>query len=209
MAPLILCVPSFRHSPKDSPGRVRVVASFKAPFLWKLQIHHLQTEPLRSLPGGRTLSDLTRAIVIAAEAHRGQVDKAGEVYLLHPLRVMLRMKTEEERIAAVLHDLVEDTDWQLEDLRAEGFSEAVLRAVDHLTRREGEVFHLFAKRAALDPIARAVKRADLEDNLDLSRIPHPTEGDLARMAKYRQALKILEKADKAETSDLPGKDSSR
>jgi len=141
------------------------------------------------------LSDLTRAIVIAAEAHRGQVDKAGEVYLLHPLRIMLRMRTEPERIAAVLHDLLEDTPWTLEALRAEGFSEDVLRALDHLTRGEGEVYHLFVKRAALDPIARAVKRADLEDNMDLSRIPHPTERDHARMDKYRQALRILEKAE--------------
>ena len=139
------------------------------------------------------MSDLTRAIVIAAEAHRGQVDKAGEVYILHPLRVMLRMKTEPERIVAVLHDLLEDTDWSEESLRAEGFSEEVLRALDHLTRREGEVYHRFVKRAAEDPIARGVKRADLLDNLDPSRIPHPTEKDETRMEKYRQALKIREK----------------
>jgi len=143
------------------------------------------------------LSDLTRAIVIAAEAHRGQVDKAGEAYILHPLRVMLRMRTEPERIAAVLHDLLEDTGWVPEQLRAEGFSEEVLRALDHLTRREGEGYLAFVRRAARDPVAWAVKRADLEDNMDLSRIPHPTEKDRARLERYRQALEILEKAGEA------------
>lgn len=141
------------------------------------------------------MSDLTRAIVIAAEAHRGQVDKAGEAYILHPLRVMLRMRTEPERIAAVLHDLLEDTGWEMEQLRAEGFSEGVLRALDHLTRREGEGYHPFVRRAAHDSVARAVKRADLEDNMDLSRIPHPTGKDHARLEKYRQALEILEMAE--------------
>jgi (p)ppGpp synthase/HD superfamily hydrolase len=140
------------------------------------------------------MSDLTRAIVIAAEAHKGDVDKAGEMYLLHPLRVMMRMATEEERITAVLHDLLEDTDWEPEDLRREGFSEEVIQALDHLTRREGEVYHLYVKRAARNPLARVVKRMDLEDNMDLSRIAHPTEKDLARVEKYRQALGILEKA---------------
>jgi len=143
------------------------------------------------------LSDLTRAIVIAAEAHRGQVDKAGEAYILHPLRVMLHMRTEPERIAAVLHDLLEDTGWVPEQLRAEGFSEEVLRALDHLTRREGEGYLAFVRRAARDPVAWAVKRADLEDNMDLSRIPHPTEKDRARLERYRQALEILEKAGEA------------
>lgn len=143
------------------------------------------------------MSDLTRAIVIAAEAHRGQVDKAGEAYILHPLRVMLRMRTEPERIAAVLHDLLEDTGWVPEQLRAEGFSEEVLRALDHLTRREGEGYLAFVRRAARDPVAWAVKRADLEDNMDLSRIPHPTEKDRARLERYRQALEILEKAGEA------------
>jgi (p)ppGpp synthase/HD superfamily hydrolase len=140
------------------------------------------------------MSDLTRAIVIAAEAHRGAVDKAGEVYLLHPLRVMMRMRTEKERITAVLHDLLEDTPWDLDGLRAEGFSEEILQALDHLTRREGEVYHLYVKRVARNPLARAVKRMDLEDNMDLTRIATPTEKDHSRVEKYRQALRILERA---------------
>lgn len=138
------------------------------------------------------MSDLTRAIVIAAEAHKGDLDKAGEMYVLHPLRVMMRMTTEKKRITAVLHDLLEDTAWEAEDLRAEGFSEEILQALDHLTRREGEVYHLYVERAAQHPLARRVKKMDLEDNMDLSRLPNPTEEDLARVEKYRQALRILE-----------------
>ncbi len=137
------------------------------------------------------MSDLTRAIVIAAEAHKGQVDKAGEDYILHPLRLMLKVATPEERMAAVLHDVVEDSSWTLDRLRDEGFSEVVLRAVEHLTRREGEDYIAFVERAGRDPVARVVKRADLEDNLDLSRIPEPTEKDLRRAERYRKALEAL------------------
>jgi len=129
--------------------------------------------------------------MIAAEAHAGQTDKAGAAYILHPLRVMLRLPSLEEKIAAVLHDVVEDTPWTLEGLREAGFSEAVVSAVDALTRRTGETYEDFVARAATHPIGRTVKRADLEDNMDLSRLPHPTEADLARLHRYRRALALL------------------
>jgi len=137
------------------------------------------------------MSTLERAIAIAAEAHAGMVDKAGAPYILHPLRVMLRVNDDRARIAAVLHDIVEDTDWTIERLRAEGFDEEVLAAIDALTRREGEDYFDFCRRAAQNPIARIVKRADLEDNLDLSRIPNPTPKDLERVERYRRALELL------------------
>jgi len=132
--------------------------------------------------------------MIAAEAHAGQTDKAGAAYILHPLRVMFRVLATEERIAAVLHDVVEDTPWTLEKLREEGFSEAVVAAVDALTRRAGETYDEFVARAATHPIGRAVKRADLEDNMDLSRLPHPTDADRARLERYRRALVLLDGA---------------
>lgn len=137
------------------------------------------------------MSTLERAVAIAAEAHAGQVDKAGEPYLLHPLRVMLVVGFEEARIAAVLHDVVEDTPWTLEQLREEGFSDAVLRAVDGVTRRDDETYEEFVQRASEDPIAADVKLADIRDNLDLSRIPEPTEKDRERLARYRDAEAIL------------------
>lgn len=137
------------------------------------------------------MSTLERAVAIAAEAHAGQVDKAGEPYLLHPLRVMLAVGSEEARIAAVLHDVVEDTPWTLEQLREEGFSDAVLRAVEGVTRREEETYEEFIERAAENPIAAHVKLADIRDNLDLSRIPEPTEKDRERLRRYQAALGVL------------------
>jgi GTP diphosphokinase / guanosine-3',5'-bis(diphosphate) 3'-diphosphatase len=134
------------------------------------------------------VSTLERAIAIACEAHAGQVDKAGQPYILHPLRLMLRMSTEAERITAVLHDVVEDSAFTLEDLMAERFALEVVRAVDALSRREGEEYMEFVRRAAADPIAGPVKRVDLEDNLDLTRIPNPSVRDLERMRRYQRAL---------------------
>jgi hypothetical protein len=138
------------------------------------------------------MSTLERAIAIAAQAHAGKIDKAGAPYILHPLRVMLCMKTNDERIAAVLHDVVEDSEWTLERLRAEGFSEAVVRAVDSLTCRDQESYDDFVLRAGGDRIGRRVKIADLEDNCDMTRIATPTKKDLERIEKYRRALAQLQ-----------------
>jgi (p)ppGpp synthase/HD superfamily hydrolase len=134
------------------------------------------------------MSTLERAIEIAATAHAGQQDKAGAPYILHPLRVMLAQKQPAQRIAAILHDVVEDTPWTLEQLRAEGFSDDVLSAVDALTKREGEDYFAFVDRAGRDPVARAVKIADIRDNMDVSRIAGVTDRDRERLEKYRQAL---------------------
>jgi (p)ppGpp synthase/HD superfamily hydrolase len=137
------------------------------------------------------MSTLERAIEIAATAHAGQQDKAGAPYILHPLRVMLAQKEPAQRIAAILHDVVEDTPWTLEQLRAEGFSDDVLSAVDALTKREGEDYFAFVDRAGRNPVARAVKIADIRDNMDVSRIVGVTDRDRERLEKYRQALTRL------------------
>lgn len=131
---------------------------------------------------------LERAIVIAATAHAGQVDKGGAPYILHPLKVMLRMTTLEERIVAVLHDVVEDCAISLDDLRKEGFSEEVLTAIQSVTKVPGESYEDFVERAAQNPIGRVVKLADLEENSDLSRIASPSWEDLERIEKYRRAI---------------------
>lgn len=149
------------------------------------------------------MSTLERAIAIAAEAHAGQEDKAHQPYILHPLRVMLRVRSAEERIVAVLHDVVEDTPWTLEQLAAEGFSPAVIAGLDAVTRRDGEDYLPFVERAATDPIGRVVKRADLMDNLDVGRITSPTERDLARLERYRAALRLLEESQSAGTQSSP------
>ncbi|MBB6153420.1 (p)ppGpp synthase/HD superfamily hydrolase [Pseudomonas sp. JAI115] len=131
---------------------------------------------------------LERAISIAATAHAGQVDKGGAPYILHPLKVMLRMTTLEERIVAVLHDVVEDCGISLDDLRKEGFSEEVLTAIESVTKVPGESYEDFVERAAQNPIGRVVKLADLEENSDLSRIASPNWEDLERVEKYRRAI---------------------
>lgn len=138
------------------------------------------------------MATLERAIALACEAHAGQVDKAGEAYILHPLRLMLAVEGEAARIAAVLHDVVEDSATTLDDLTAAGFAPEVVRAVGALTKREGEDYLDFVRRAAADPIARVVKRADLLDNLNLDRIPSPTEKDRARIQRYQAALELLD-----------------
>lgn len=135
--------------------------------------------------------DLERAIEIAARAHRGQQNKEGEPFILHPLRVMGACSTQPEQIVAVLHDVVENTVWTLEDLRAEGLAEDLVAAVDAMTRREGEAYADFVDRAATNPIARTVKIADLRDNLDMVRRADPTHSDEQRVQKYLQALRAL------------------
>jgi (p)ppGpp synthase/HD superfamily hydrolase len=137
------------------------------------------------------MATLERAILIAAEAHLGQRDKAGAPYILHPLRMMMRMESEAAMIAAVLHDVVEDSDWTLEQLRSEGFSEEVLRAVDCLTHKEGESYDEFVVRVRANAIASLVKIADLEDNMNVKRIGEMTPKDLARIEKYHRAWRIL------------------
>ncbi|MCE9669431.1 GTP pyrophosphokinase [Myxococcus stipitatus] len=133
------------------------------------------------------MSTLEDAIALAVQAHRGQRDKAGQPYVLHPLRLMLKLETEEERTVAVLHDVVEDTPWTLEKLREAGYAEPVLRALDNLTRREGETYEAFIERLRPDALARRVKLADLEDNMDVRRLTAVTARDTERLARYRAA----------------------
>jgi GTP diphosphokinase / guanosine-3',5'-bis(diphosphate) 3'-diphosphatase len=137
------------------------------------------------------LSTLERAIEIAAQVHAGRVDKGKSPYILHPLRVMLAVEDSVERIAAVLHDVVEDSDWTLSALEKEGFSPEVIRAVEALTHREGESYVDYVERAGKNPVARRVKIADLTDNMNLSRIAKPTKRDIARIRKYESALASL------------------
>jgi (p)ppGpp synthase/HD superfamily hydrolase len=137
------------------------------------------------------MATLERAIAIAVEAHQGQRDKAGAPYVLHPLRVMLRLESEPARIAAVLHDVVEDSPWTLGGLAREGFSPEVLAALECLTKQKGEGYEAFIERVKTNPLAVEVKRADLLDNLDLLRLPSLGEKDLSRLAKYHRAWKAL------------------
>src|SRR5215475_5616109 len=137
-------------------------------------------------------ASLERAIALAALAHEGQVDKAGAPYILHSLRVMLKLQTTADRIVAVLHDVLEDCGWTLERVRQEGFSEEIVAALDAVSRRPGEAYEEFILRAAANEIGRRVKLADLEDNSDMSRLPSVTEPDMVRLRKYRDAIEMLQ-----------------
>ncbi len=145
----------------------------------------------RGTSTGVHMSTLERAIQIAAEAHAGQTDKAGQPYILHPLRVMLSLRGESERIVAVLHDVIEDTAVSLEHLAAAGFSPSELEALEALTKRPNEGRLSAALRAAKNEIARLVKLADNADNMDMSRITHPTEKDFARVEEYKEVRAVL------------------
>ena len=134
---------------------------------------------------------LDRAIELAKQHHEGQTDKAGKPYIEHPLRVMNQVESEEEKIVAVLHDIVEDTDISLNELRNEGFSEEVVSAVECLTKQDGENYDSYIERISFNPLAVKIKLADLEDNRDLTRLPEVTDKDLERIEKYDKALEKL------------------
>lgn len=134
---------------------------------------------------------LERAIALAAERHAGQVDKAGEPYVLHPLRLMLAMPDEACRIAAVLHDVVEDTPTTLAELEELGVRGEALEAVALLTHDPAVPYTDYVRRLAGHRVARAVKRADLLDNMDMTRLREPTARDLERLGRYRAALALL------------------
>ena len=127
--------------------------------------------------------------------HTGAVDKAGQPYILHPLRVMARLSTDTERIVAILHDVVEDSDVTLDDLRAEGFSDEIVDAIDHVTRREGESYEAFIERIAPHPLARRVKLADLADNMDVTRLVVLDERGMERMQRYLRSWQRLRTAE--------------
>ena len=150
--------------------------------------------------------NLENAIKIAVEAHTGQVDKGGSPYILHPLRVMLSLDKEEERIVGVLHDVVEDcAGWSWERLEAEGFSEEIIQALKSVSKtpeEEAEYQSLpedqrldhylqFIERAKANKIGRNVKAADIRDNLDISRIDDITVADIQRLKRYSKALRLL------------------
>ncbi len=135
--------------------------------------------------------NLDDAIALALEAHRGVIDRSAQPYILHPMRVMFRCEGEIERIVAVLHDVVEDTGRTFDDLRKLGYSEEVIAALDCVTKREGEGYEQFVERAATNPVARRVKIADIEDNMDVRRLQGITQKDWQRMAKYLAAWQML------------------
>ena len=143
-----------------------------------------------------TRATLSDALMLATTLHRGQKDKAGQEYILHPLRVMHFLgsgASEDERIAALLHDTLEDCGMTPEILRGMGYSESVIAALVCVTKEsEDEDYDIFIARCARNPAARRVKLADLRDNMDLKRIASPSQKDHERIEKYERARRYLE-----------------
>lgn len=132
------------------------------------------------------------ALEIAMEVHDGQQDKGGHPYVLHPIRVSQRCKSDEAKVAALLHDVVEDSDYEISYIRSFGISnEDILSAVDALTRRKNESYSNYIDRVSKNPIALEVKIADLEDNMDITRLDTLTDDDIKRLKKYHSYYKKL------------------
>jgi (p)ppGpp synthase/HD superfamily hydrolase len=134
---------------------------------------------------------LEKAIELAATHHAGQTDKAGAPYILHVLRVMMKQDSDAARIVAALHDVVEDTRITVADLARAGFGAEVVAAVDLLTRRPDVAYDVYLEAIAANPLARAVKIADLEDNMDVRRLGAVGDEEQARLAKYHRSWKRL------------------
>jgi len=140
------------------------------------------------------MTALDAAIDLAARAHEGQTDKVGAPYIAHPVAVMGRVLTEEEKTVAVLHDVVEDTDMTLDDLREHGFDERVVGAVDALSKRPDEPLEASMRRVLDEPtgLARTVKRADLAHNGDPDRLAELDDDTRSRLTeKYRRSARLL------------------
>lgn len=137
--------------------------------------------------------NLHRAIEIALDAHKNVSDKGGNPYILHPLRLMLQMDSEEEMIVAILHDVVEDSEkWSFDKLHKEGFSKRIINSLRSVTKEnEDEDYEKFIDRSIKDKIGRKVKIADISDNLDISRLKEVTDKDILRINKYKKALAKL------------------
>ena len=131
------------------------------------------------------------ALSIAKKAHKGQYDKAGVDYIEHPLFVASLVDTQEEKAVALLHDVLEDSPITAQELLSAGLPEAVVSAVQILTKKKGQDYQMYLELVKSNSIARRVKLADLKHNSDLSRLATVTEKDLERLEKYKKAIDYL------------------
>ena len=137
-------------------------------------------------------TELTRkAIKLAFKAHEGQLDRAGLPYILHPLHVAEQMKDEDTCVIALLHDVIEDTDVTLEDLREYGFTEVQVAGVESMTREDDEDYFEYIRDVKKNPLAVKVKLEDLKHNSDGARMIGGTDRDRQRLDKYKKAMEIL------------------
>ncbi len=134
---------------------------------------------------------IEKSLEIALKAYAGQKDKAGKTYILHPLRIMAKMDTEKEMSVALLHDVIEDSDYTANDLLKNNIPADVVEAVQCLTKISGESYEEFIKRVLKNELASKIKKADIEDNINVLRLKSVSESDLERIAKYHKAWQSL------------------
>ena len=134
-----------------------------------------------------------KALKLCFEAHKEQLDKSGIPYVFHPFHLAEQMKTEETTVVALLHDLVEDTECTIEDLTNMGFDKTITDAIALMTHADGVDYMDYVRMIKENPIAKAVKLADLAHNSDLSRLDTVDEKALKRREKYLKAIALLEK----------------
>ena len=134
-----------------------------------------------------------KAWKLCFEAHKEQIDKRGMPYVFHPFHLAEQMQDEESTIVALLHDVIEDTDYTLDDLRKMGFDDSVLAAINLMTHEDGAPYMDYVEQFKTNPIAKTVKLADLRHNRDMTRLEVVTIRDQERAEKYLAAIKLLEK----------------
>lgn len=138
-------------------------------------------------------TDMTKkALKLSFEAHKEQLDKSGMPYVFHPFHLAEQMPDEDCTVVALLHDVIEDTEYGVEDLQALGFSDTVLTALMLMTHEDDTPYLDYVAVLKANPIARTVKLSDLKHNSDLSRLSVVTDKDLQRVEKYKKAIQLLE-----------------
>ena len=135
---------------------------------------------------------IEKSLEIALQAYSGKTDKAGRPYILHPLRLMAKMETDDERSVALLHDVIEDSEFTAIPLREAGIPLRIVVAVQCLTKLDGESYEQFIQRVLTNKLAVKIKMADIQDNLDVLRLDKLTDDDLERVRKYHAAWKVLD-----------------
>lgn len=137
------------------------------------------------------MNSYKHALSFAEKAHRGQKDKGGQEYIEHLIFVSTLVNSEDEKIIALLHDILEDTKITIDDLQKEKFSKKVIEAVDILTKKDNVSYFDYIENVKKNSIAKKVKIADLTHNIDITRIPFPTNQDYKRQEKYKLAIDFI------------------
>ena len=138
-------------------------------------------------------SNTKKALKLCFEAHKNQVDKSGMPYVFHPFHLAEQMEDEKTTIVALLHDIIEDTDYKFDDLIKLGFDEDVIEALILMTHDNDVPYMEYVAKIKDNPVAKAVKLADLQHNSDLSRLDVVDEKALMRKEKYAKAIELLTK----------------